>query len=259
MTDPEARRSSDAAGSTLLRVETGRFLWAVFLGCLIVEVALVYLDLTVNWLRWSDSGAMRRLFNTTREDGLASWFMVSQTLVTAVVAWVIFTVLLHQRTAAARRVGWLIIALFFTYMCIDDGAMVHERIGTAFENSTGIGGYPSYAWQYVLLPFFALMGVFMLLFLWREMPRAADRARVAAAVGLFVLAVAMDFVEGMDEGYRWLSAAAGWESETIRHFSKSLEEFFEMVGMSIFLVTFIGYLASIAPRLEVRFVDRDQA
>lgn len=240
-------------------METGRFLWVVFLGCLIVEVALVYLDLTVNWWRWSDSGAIRRLFNTTREDGLASWFMVSQTLVAAMVAWAIFTLLLHQPSAASRRIGWLVVAVFFTYMCVDDGAMVHERIGTAFKNSAAAGGYPSYAWQYVLLPLFAVMGVFVLVFLWREMPRAAHRARIVAAIGLFAAAVGMDFIEGLEDGYRGLAAAAGWEAETIRHFSKSLEEFLEMVAMSIFLVSFIGYLAGVAPRVEVRFVDPDQS
>lgn len=255
MAGPTARPPNDAAGATILRVDTGRFLWAVFLGCLIIEIALVYLDLTVNWWRWSDSGAIRRLFNTTREDGLASWFMVSQTLAAAAVAWVIFTVLLHQHSAAVRRAGWLVIAVFFTYMCVDDGALVHERVGTAFDNSTGTGGYPSYAWQYVLLPVFALLGGVVLLFLWREMPRAADRFRVAAAIACFVLAVAMDFVEGLDDGYGWLAASTGWQTGTIRHFSKSLEELVEMLGMSIFLVSFIGHLARVAPRLELRFLD----
>lgn len=238
-------------------MDTGRFLWVVFLACLIVEIALVYLDLTVNWWRWSESGAMRRLFNITREDGLASWFMVSQTLAAAIVAWAIFIVLRRQRAAAPRRIGWFVVAAFFTYLCIDDGAMVHERIGTTFKNSAGVGMYPSYAWQYVLLPFFAIMGAFVLYFLWREMPRTADRARVAAAIGFFVLAVGLDFLEGMDEGYRWLTGAAGWRADTVRHFSKSLEEFLEMVGMSVFLVTFIGHLAAVSPRLEMRFVDGD--
>ena len=234
-------------------MDTGRFLWVVFLACLIVEVALVYLDLTVNWWRWSDSGAIRRLFNTTREDALASWFAVSQTLVTALVAWTIVVLLHHQSAPAFRRLGWVIIAAFFSYMCIDDGASVHERLGTAFEDSAGVGAFPSYAWQLLLLPFFALMGAFVLYFLWKEMPRSVDRARVAGAIGCFVLAVGMDFVEGLDEGYRWLTASMGWEADTIRHFSKSLEEFVEMVGMSIFLVTFIGHLARVAPRVELRF------
>lgn len=236
-------------------MDTGRFLWVVFLTCLIVEIALVYLDLTVNWWRWSESGAIRRLFNITREDGLASWFMVSQTLMAAAVAWGIFTVLLHQRGSALRRTGWLVVAAFFTYMWVDDGAMVHERIGTAFNSSVGIGAYPSYAWQYMLLPFFAVMGAFVLYFLWSEMTRTVDRARVAAAISLFVVAVGLDFVEGMDDGYRWLTGADGWDADSVRHFAKSLEEFLEMVGMSIFLVAFIDRLAAVAPCLEVRFID----
>lgn len=239
-------------------VDTGRFLWVVFLACLIIELALVYLDLTVNWLGWSDSGAIRRLFNITREDGLASWFAVSQTLVTALTAWVIVVAIHHQRVSAMRRLGWTTVALFFTYMSIDDGAAVHERLGTAFENSTGAEGYPSYAWQYLLLPFFAVMGAFVLLFLWREMPGTIHRAMVAAAVACFALAVGMDFVEGLDEGYRRLTAATGWEADTVRHFAKSLEEFVEMIGMSVFLVTFIGHLAMVAPRLELRFLGRER-
>lgn len=234
-------------------MDTGRFLWAVFLACLIVEIALVYLDLTVNWWRWSDSGAIRRMFNITREDALASWFMVTQTLAAASVAWLIFTALRHRQAAAARRIGWFVVAAFFTYMCIDDGAMVHERIGTAVKNSTGIGRYPSYAWQYVLLPVFALLGAFVMYFLYREMPRPVERLLVAAALGCFVLAVGLDFAEGLEDGYRWLTTAAGWQVDTVRHFSKSLEEFLEMLGMSTFLVIFVGHLAAVAPRLEIRF------
>lgn len=234
-------------------MDAGRFLWVVFLACLIIEIALVYLDLTINWWRWSDSGAVRRLFNITREDGLASWFAVSQTLLVSLVAWGIFAVCQRRREALARRFGWFVIAAFFTYMCLDDGAAVHERLGTTFEDSTGARGYPSYAWQFLLLPFFGLMGVFVLYFLWREMPRVADRLKVAAGIGCFVVAVGMDFVEGLDDGYRWMVESFNWEAGTIRHFSKSIEEFVEMLGMSIFLVTFIGHLATVAPRLSIHF------
>lgn len=241
----------------MLEVDTGRFLWVVFLGCLIVEVVLVYLDLTVNWWRWSESGAIRRLFNITREDSLASWFAVSQTLVVALVVWMLFAVACIHRVPRFRRLGWLIVAAFFSYMCVDDGAAVHERLGTAFKDGGGGGNFPSYAWQLLLLPFFALMGTFTLYFLWREMPRVVDRLKVAVALGCFAFSVGLDFVEGLDDGYRGLASATGWQSGTIRHFSKSLEEFVEMVGMSVFLVTFLGQLAAAAPRLQVRFASDD--
>lgn len=242
------------AGSTTFTVHTGRLLWVVFLSCLIIEVALVYLDLTINWWRWYDSDAIRRLFNITREDGLASWFQVSQTLVVALTAWLLVVVMFHQPVTAVRRGGWIIVALFFSYMCIDDGAAVHERLGTALRSEV-VSAFPSYAWQFLLLPFFGIMGAFTLYFLWREMPRRIDRLKVAAAIGCFVVAVALDFVEGLDDGYRGLAAAAGWDRDAIRHFSKSLEEFIEMVGVSIFLVTFIGHVAAVAPRMDIRFID----
>jgi hypothetical protein len=230
--------------------------WVVFLGCLIVEISLFYLDLTVNWWHWSDSGAIRRLFNTTREDGLASWFAVSQTLVVALVAWVIFAVATRRGDATPRRAGWLVVALFFSYICLDDGAAVHERIGTAFDQRNPVDGYPSYPWQLLFLPLFTLVGGFLLGFLWVELRRPVDRAKVVLAIGCFVVAVAFDFVEGMDQGYQRLVAETGWRADTVRHFSKSIEEIVEMLGMSIFLVTFLGYLARTAPRIHVHFVDQ---
>ncbi|MBS1270256.1 MAG: hypothetical protein MAG794_01211 [Gammaproteobacteria bacterium] len=234
-------------------MDVGRVLWVIFPACLIIEITFVYLDLTVNWWKWSDSGAIRRLFNITREDGLASWFAVSQTLLVALVAWTIFAVVYCRRAFTWRRVGWTLVAVFFTYMCVDDGAAVHERMGTAFKGSTAVSSFPSYSWQFLLLPFFTLMGAFVLCFLLREMPRTVDRIKVVTAIGCFALAVGMDFVEGLDDGYGWLVQTMAWERDTIRHFSKSVEEFVEMVGMSIFLVAFISHLAATAPRLVIQF------
>ena len=238
----------------MFTVDTGRFLWVVFLSCLILELALVYLDLTVNWLRWTELGPIRRLFNTTREDALASWFAVTQTVFIALAAWVIFAISRKNALALPRRIGWLIVALIFTYIAIDDGALVHERLGSAFkENEGGSVGYPSYPWQLLLAPVFAAMGLFLLYFLWREMPGRADRARILGAMACLAAAVAMDFVEGMDDGYRWLIDTFDWSNKTIRHFSKSIEEFIEMLGMTLFLVTFLGRITRRGQEIILRF------
>lgn len=243
------------AGSTTFIVDTGRFLWVVFLSCLIIEVVLVYLDLTVNWQQWSGSSAIRRLFNTTREDSLASFFMVGQTVLAALVAWTIYAVNVVRKAERKKRIGWLLVASFMIYMAIDDGSMVHERIGSAVDEAVGVGAFPSYAWQLVVAPAFAAMGMFMLYFLWKELPRPQERWLVVAAIGCFSLAVAMDFVEGLPDGYRWLIDNWGWRKSTTTHFSKSFEEFIEMLGMSILLVVFLGHLARSTGELVVRFTD----
>ena len=228
----------------------------MFLSCLIIELALVYLDLTVNWLRWTELGPIRRLFNTTREDALASWFAVTQTVFVALAAWVIFAISRNHALALPRRFGWLFVALIFTYIAIDDGAAVHERLGSAFkENEGGSIGYPSYPWQVLLAPVFAAMGLFLLYFLWREMPDRADRVRILAAMACLATAVAMDFVEGMDDGYRWLIDTFDWPNKTIRHFSKSIEEFIEMLGMTLFLITFLGQISRRGQEIILRFRD----
>lgn len=238
----------------MFTVDTGRFLWVVFLSCLIVELGLVYLDLTVNWLEWTELGPIQRLFNTTREDALASFFAVTQTVFVALMAWIIYAISRSQAVPLSRRIGWMVVALIFTYLAIDDGAAVHERLGSAFkEREGGSIDFPSYPWQLLLAPVFGAMGMFLVVFLWLEMPRTADRARLLCAMMCFAIAVAMDFVEGMEDGYRWMIETFHWRNETIRHFSKSIEEFIEMLGMTLLLVTFIGQIALRGQQIVVRF------
>ncbi len=226
------------------------------LACLIsVELFLVLLDITVNWQRWSESRAIRKIFNITREDGLASLFSVVQTLLVASVLWIIFA-LKRRMQLGWKATGWFILASFFTYMGIDDGAMIHERIGTAYKSANESQVMISYGWQMVIAPLFIMMGFFIFIFLWRQ---GADMIRRDwLFIGLSCLAVAMfiDFVEGMENGYVFLQAYFDWDIPTIRHFSKSLEEFLEMAGMSLLLIVFLNYLMAMSEGIKICFHKR---
>lgn len=59
--------------------------------------------------------------------------------------------------------------------------------------------FPSYNWQYFLLPFFAGMGFFMLGFLWFQMRDSASRMLVLTALGMLVCGISIDFVEGLGD------------------------------------------------------------
>lgn len=225
----------------------------MFLSCLFVEIALVFLDLTVNWQRWSGSRAIRRMFNITREDGLASLFAVVQTFVVAVVCWCIFAVVRKNDRPRFQRFGWLFLAVLFSYMAIDDGAAVHERVGTAFKHANVVTGFPSYAWQLIFVPIFAASGLFMLLFLWRVLSYSKFRWSIVVATGCFTFAVVLDYFEGLEEGYTWLVNQFGWSAKTIKHFSKSAEEFIEMLGMTILLVSFLNHIANIGNTITIQF------
>ena len=219
-----------------------RLLW-VFSFCLSIELSLVILDYLVNWNRWSQTGAIRRLFNITREDGLASLFAVLQTFVVALVCWCIY--LIHKSPLTGLRgspLGWLSLAVFFTYLAIDDGAMVHERIGTAFSSSNRDVKLPSYGWQVILAPAFVLAGILVFRFLWRLGAGEIRRDWLVYALACLGTAVGIDFIEGTENGFRHVSDLTGLSVKTVSHFSKSIEEFIEMLGMTFFLILFLRYL-----------------
>ncbi len=239
----------------MFALDIGRFLWVVLLLCLIIEIALVYLDVVVNWQQGSSVGAIRRLFDITREDGLASLFAVLQTFVVAAVVWINFAPSRQTIHSTYVHWGWLLLALFFNYMAIDDGTAVHERLGTAADTVAykSVGWFPSYTWQLVIFPFFAGMGLFILMFLWRQFTSTANRMRVLAALACLALAVGMDFFEGLENGYQWLINQTGWRSNTIEHFSKSIEEFLEMFAMTLLLISFIAHLAGQVRNIKLEF------
>ena len=219
-----------------------RLLW-VFAACLAIELGLVVLDYLVNWNRLSQTGAIRRLFNITREDGLASLFAVIQTFIISLVCWCIYLVHKSPQTGLlVYRLGWLSLALFFTYLAIDDGAMVHERIGTAFSSANQDIKLPSYGWQVVLAPAFVMAGLLVFRFLWRLDARYIRRDWLIYALACLGAAVGIDFIEGMENGFRYVSESTGIPIKTVSHFSKSLEEFIEMLGLTFFLMLFLRYL-----------------
>ena len=157
--------------------------------------------------------------------------------------------------------GWLALALFFTYMAVDDGAEIHESFGSAFDtihkNKDPAGAFtswasgvldifPSYTWLILFMPFFGAAGLFILIFLWRELKTRQSRALVIIALVCLALAVCRDFVEGLDKKHQWnfhtmIRNKYDLEKYTVRHFSKSLEEFLEMLGITLFWVSFILY------------------
>jgi hypothetical protein len=283
--DPTPSTGESTSTCVELTVDPHRLVRNIFLVCLLVNLAFFLLDCFVNYRGWIDISSIRRLFNTTREDGMASWFAVTQTVMVALTLWLMFVTATQQQGSRWRRAGWLVLAIFFTYMAIDDGSALHERLGQAFETIQESGPeeswgaalldvFPSYAWQVCLLPFFGAMGVFMVVFLWRELSETPARVLVAAAIACLVLAVGLDFVEGLDPDHPWnvytrLSERFGWEGITtegydtpykvLRHFSKSIEESIEMLAMTVLWIVFLRHWIRSTGDLRVRFVRREPA
>jgi hypothetical protein len=256
--------------------------------CVGCELLFVLMDYHINYGRLTDVGTLRRLANIAREDGLASWFGTTQTTFLALTVWLSWFIVRRGDYSVWRKRGWLLLAIFFSVMAVDDGALLHERAGTLFsqihsEDAPGgaitdvgsslLDAFPSYAWQIVALPIFVVLGIFTSAFLWRELPARRMRITVAIAMFCFVIAVSLDFVEGLDEEHPWNLATllvdsvdfGDWTQyrfraepfDTVRHFSKSAEEFLEMLANTLLWSVFLARWAQLWRDVRVRVTERE--
>jgi hypothetical protein len=225
-----------------------KFVRRLFWACLFIELFIVFGDVFINHRRGTSSEAIQRLFNITREDGLSNWFSCQISVFTALTAGII-----ALSVSRAKKIGWGAIAAFFAYFSMDDATKFHERIGTAFENSVQADqtsifrviqqNYPSYNWQLVFGPVFAAFGLFMLVFLWKELATKRGRILLIAALSLMSIAESLDFFEGMlPPPYAGIASMFNTTIDDIEHYSKTLEEFLEVLGVTFLMVAFMDYL-----------------
>jgi hypothetical protein len=279
-------KKSDRSETPVITVRVGRFIRTLVIVCFSAELLFVLLDATINHGQWTDYGMIRRLCNIAREDSLSSWFGTTQTLLVALTLWLIYIVARRDGLKKSVTTGWLVLACFFSYMAVDDGAEIHERIGSAFKQANtaeevqagaeGLGArllefFPSYSWQIVFMPLFGAMGLFMLLFLWKQLKPQSARIVLIVALSLLSVGVMMDFVEGLDEDHRWNTYSwiarhvdleeftyAQFEQrpyDALRHFSKSGEEFLEMLAGTLLWGLFLSHLVLVAGEFKLRFID----
>ncbi len=272
---PPARPPCTADAPSVFHIRRTRTIRRVFLACVLIELGLVLVDYNVTLRGVGVPTHLRSMFNIARENSLPNWFSSTQTLLAAITSWMVFLVVRARAGSALLRRGWLFIALFFTYMAVDDGTRLHERIGTVFEallEGAAAAGFlqrfPSYVWQVLFLPLFGAAGLFTVWFLLRHSSRARTRAAVLLALGMLGLAVGLDFLEGLDRDHPWnpytylvkntyleLDSRALFDKSAYfisRHFSKVLEEILEMFANTLLWSVFLGHLFDLGAELRIR-------
>ena len=265
------------------RIDARKLFWRLAAVCVAVEIGLVVLDYHVNFAGVHVAGALRRLANMAREDSLANLAAVIQVALLALTLWAVYLTARGSAGSAWRRRGWLVVALFFSYITIDDGSRLHERVGTAvglvMDGWTRTSGeklvdlFPSYTWQLVYLPSFALLGLFTLCFLWNVLEPNYSRLMILIGMGCFVVAVGMDFLEGLQEEsrfnpYSWIARSVDISGFTERrfhasphdallHFSKVVEEAIEMFGTTLIWIAVLRHWTWVTGELRLSFTTGD--
>lgn len=259
----------------ILRINTNslyRWLFGILIS---VEIGLVALDALVSEYDLISIGAAQRLVNITREDGIPNFFSSFQMVLVATVVLMIALVARQQMASRNSRVpfGWGILTGFFYFIAFDDGVKLHERLGTIFkalvtdsrgEGNTPVLGqiyeaFPSYTWQIAVGPVFVVLGLFVLVFLLRQLDSTRLKTLAMCAIGLFAIAQGMDFLEGMDSSI--IDRIADLFDTTtgrVTHFSKSVEEFLEMFGTTLFLYVFLSQLAVLTRSITFELNERQE-
>jgi len=224
----------------------------IFLFLLGAELLIVLADIFLYQLEWLPWSQLRIPFNITREDTVVNWFSSMQAFAAALVLLAIF--LLARRQKRAEAWGWGVLAVIFAAISLDDGAKLHERAGSSVVEMANhspliaelASNFPSYYWQMVCGPLLIAVGVFMTAFLWRNSGKTTFFYCFVIAACFLAFAILLDFVEGMDVGVfglRWY-----------KHNLKLIEEFIEMLGTSILLVTFLRILMDMFPDIRLKFM-----
>lgn len=240
----------------------------------LIILFLVLSDIFINHFEWVESRPIQRLVNITRDDGLSNWFSSIQLLFISIILWLICLFLKYSTPKLYYNKwhvwGWAVIALFFTYLAIDDGAKIHERVGASLRYSLEARHeyspslltklfdiFPSYGWQFLFVPIFGLVAVFVLLFLFKSLKTKNQITLIIIGFSCYVSSVVLDFIEGMDvEVYDNVVNYFDTELDYVRHFSKLIEETFEMIGNLSFMLAFTKQLLNISNFWNIQLIQR---
>lgn len=213
-------------------INSESFVKKVFWTLVIIELALVLLDYIFNFSLIVETKQIRRIFNIARETSLPTWFSSLQFLLVGISFALVYKV--------RKKILWLLFSGFFSFLSMDDASSIHERLGTIYKSmvhaqaTETANNMQSYGWQMLIAPIYAIIGVALFIFIWTELK---TKARLEFFIGLviYALAISMDYLEGIDSFFPMIREMTGYTTYTISHYSKTIEEFLEMLGTSIIL------------------------
>lgn len=179
------------------------------------------------------------LASVNLEESIPTWFSTIILFVASILLWLIAFNKWHRKDPL--RVHWIGLAAIFMYLSMDEGAVIHEIFADPLQEAFDTTGFFYFGWQLLAIPLLIIFGLLYLRFL-LALPRKTAR--------LFVLAGSI-YVGGaiVVEG---ISASTWYEQgETMTYLAiATIEEFFEMLGIVVFIYSLLAYMVD----MDYRFV-----
>ncbi len=221
----------------------------------VVCVTVLVLLATANYLvayafaGGADGGAYSflplRLIDVGEESSLPTLF---STLNLLLAAFFLFVIQAHTRRAQQPHRYWLVLAVGFAILCLDEGIGIHETIGAVVRKiDIPIPVLRERSWLIVGIPVVIATAIAFLPFLSRLDRRTATRfvlagaLFVAGAVGFELAGAAMLHTEVAETG------------DLVYRLRRIAEEGFEMAGVAVFNVALFDEVARRNVRIELGF------
>lgn len=231
------------------------YLWLVCCGLVACDSVLTFHDVTGYYV-------FNRVFDMTREESIPNWYASILLFCIALTCAVTYTI---QRRRVDRRdaLPWVFFAGFFTFLSMDDGAKIHERLGSFFRElaeegdgvftvfQTVLEAASTYSWQIFVLPVFLFFAFFILLWGFNNIS-VRETHRWILLGGFFIaIGLGLDYFEGLvDNGVIDLEGRP-LSVNTIEHYQRVLEEFSEMTGFICILRGLCVHLLSLESQVRV--------
>ncbi len=242
------------------------FISRIIISCLVLEILLVLTDILFSYRKIIPVEDIGDFLDLTGESTAGTIFSSLQMLFAGITLLIIYSLFKREKNNRWKALGWLMIALFFIYMAADDGLFIHERLGSIIREFSEARGYnqvievfefyPSYSWQLLLGPFFAVMGLFIVIFLWKQLEEMKLRRYIFMGLVCLSIAVVMDFIEGMNvpTPLVYMKNITNWENYTLMHFWRLIEETLEMIGITSMWYVFLKYLYKILKGKKINII-----
>jgi len=188
------------------------------------------------------------LFDLNREANLPNTYQALIILVAAVQLSIISVQ--KFKTRDRWRLSWLGLSLIFYVLALDENCSLHEQCQEPLRAWLHATGLFYFSWVIAGLGFVVIVGLIFLPFVINLPPRT--RWRVIVSGGIYVFgALVMEMLDGA------FAFKRGSENLLSYQLLSNVEELFEMIGMSMFIVTLLGYMTEHVPQVAV-FVKPDR-
>lgn len=175
-----------------------------------------------------------RLFDFNLENNVPTWFSV---LILAFAAVLLFIIYLNKKAMLDKSaIYWLMLAIIFVFLSIDESVQIHEEVARILRPSLGknVSGFLYWAWVIPYGLFVLFAGIFFLRFV-LSLPARTRNFFFISGFMFIAGALGLEFIEG----YFYTLYGLNHIYNRILY---CIEELLEMGGVTLFIYALLQYI-----------------